>query len=222
MHQDLKQVHNHMLKLGIAALAHANTHSNFMSMENDMWNELSVLQATHAAEIFIKARISQEHPLLIFEQTPRSTQIENQFLDFKSLVSKSKTIQYQDLPERLWAATGIKLANIEIYKSFGLLRNTIQHFAVPDEFEYETIDFVYKVIDPFINECWGLYAVDYHEDYEAYEYIVGSLINNEVEFLVSPGCESGMKDISIDWPENEPYKKEMLARFKAARGEIDL
>ncbi len=51
MHQDLKQVHNHMLKLGMSALAHVNWHSNFMSFENDMWNELIVLQAAHAAAI---------------------------------------------------------------------------------------------------------------------------------------------------------------------------
>ena len=64
MDNHLRAVHKHMRHLGLAALAHANWHANFHSFENDWWPELSVLQAAHAAEILIKARIAQQHPLL--------------------------------------------------------------------------------------------------------------------------------------------------------------
>ena len=37
---------------------------------NDHWPELSVLQAAHAAEFLVKARIAEEHPLLVFERLP--------------------------------------------------------------------------------------------------------------------------------------------------------
>ncbi|WP_370215327.1 hypothetical protein [Idiomarina sp.] len=161
MHPELRNVHENMKNLGLGALAHANWHGNFHSFENDKWYELSILQAAHAAEILIKARIAEEHPLLIFEQIPRSTQVDTEFLDFTSLTSKAKTIQYADLPERLWATTGIKLPNVELFKAFGAIQNSIQHFATPGNFEHSTNDLIYEVIDPFINDCWGLYAIDY-------------------------------------------------------------
>ena len=71
MNPELESVYEHMLKLGLGALAHANYHSAYWAPENEEWGELSVLQAAHAAEILIKARIAQEHPLLIFEDFPK-------------------------------------------------------------------------------------------------------------------------------------------------------
>lgn len=59
-----------MLDLGLGALAHANRHAAYAPMENHRWPELSIIQAAHAAELLIKARIAQEHPLLIFEKLP--------------------------------------------------------------------------------------------------------------------------------------------------------
>lgn len=55
---ELKSVHEHMLRLALGALAHANWHAHFKSWDNDCWAELSVLQAAHAGEIFLKARIA--------------------------------------------------------------------------------------------------------------------------------------------------------------------
>lgn len=90
MNPELSKISNHMFNLGTSALAHANWHANYMNFENDMWPELSVLQAAHAAEILIKARIAEEHPLLIFEQVPRSTQVNDMTLGFKHLFEKAK------------------------------------------------------------------------------------------------------------------------------------
>lgn len=214
MQEDLRSVHEHMIRLGRAALSHANYHSCFYSFEGEMWDEMSVLQAAHAAEIFIKARIAQEHPLLIFDKMPRSTQAGNDLLSFKDLVKNAKTISYLDLPERLWAATGIKVPNLDLYKSFGQLRNTIQHFTVPDEWPCDTKTFIYEVIDPFINECWGLYAIDHHEDTDRYNNIVDVLISSEVPFLLSPTCESelgGHESLLDDC--SDKYRKIMLEKL---------
>ena len=63
---ELRSVHKHMLGLGLGALAHANWQAAFHSWDNEYWPQLSVLQAAHSAEILIKARIAQAHPLLIF------------------------------------------------------------------------------------------------------------------------------------------------------------
>jgi hypothetical protein len=145
-----------MLALGLGALAHANWHANYYSTDNEYWGELSVIQAAHAAEILIKARIAKEHPLLIFEQLPRPENSEKTRLSFEHLVTSGRTYQYADLPARLWATTGIRLPNSQMYRDFGQLRNSIQHFAVPNrEVSQEAIEFIYGVIDPFINKCWG-------------------------------------------------------------------
>lgn len=125
MNKELEEIPKHMLKLGLSALAHANRHACYWSIENDNWAELSVLQAAHAAEILIKARIAEEHPLLIFEQFPK---ISDEKVDMVTLFEKGKTIEWSDLPQRLWASAGIKLPNIEMLRSFGKLRNGIQHF----------------------------------------------------------------------------------------------
>lgn len=214
MQEDLRSVHEHMIRLGRAALSHANYHSCFYSFEGEMWDEMSVLQAAHAAEIFIKARIAQEHPLLIFDKMPRSSQAGNDLLSFKDLVKNAKTISYLDLPERLWAATGIKVPNLNLYKSFGQLRNTIQHFTVPDEWPCDTKTFIYEVIDPFINECWGLYAIDHHEDNDRYNNIVDVLISSEIPFLLSPTCESEMGGHELLLDDcSDKYRKIMLDKL---------
>lgn len=109
MNEQLKFISKHMLDLGIGigALAHANWHSNYISLDNDRWAELSVLQAAHAAEILIKAKIAEEDPLLIFEKLPQSHSMDSDSLEFCHLFEKGRTVQYWDLPDRLWATTGM-------------------------------------------------------------------------------------------------------------------
>jgi hypothetical protein len=221
LNSELSEISDHMFELGTSALAHANWHANYMSFENHMWPELSVLQAAHAAEILIKARIAEEHPLLIFDQVPKSTQVDDSKLGLKHLFEKAKTIQYSELPERLWAATGIKLKNIDAYKKFGYLRNSIQHFASPSDVgcSEETRKFIYQVIDPFIHDCWGITAVDYNEDHEPYIYLMANLITNGVEFLVSNAAANNLQYTELNWP-NENYKQLMLKRFKQAGADV--
>jgi hypothetical protein len=221
LNSELERVSEHMLELGLGALAHANWHANFVSNHNNSWPELSVLQAAHAAEILIKARIAQEHPLLILEKFPSSQGQTNNFLKLQHLFENSTTIQYQGLPERLWATTGIKLEKLEKYRVFGKLRNSIQHFAPPQEVDFceKTIDFIYDVIDPFINKCWGLYAIDYNEDaLEERGWLIESLISREVIFLVSPNALDCYEDMNFQWSNNNlGYEQQMRLRFTIAK-----
>src|SRR5882724_9151673 len=106
MNADLKGVWKHIRDLGLGALAHANRHAAYESWENPRTPELSILQAAHAAELLIKARIAQEHPLLIFDELPRSTQGSGSLLDLQDLFARGRTIEWADLPARLWAVTG--------------------------------------------------------------------------------------------------------------------
>lgn len=215
MQEDLKKVYEHMIRLGMGALTHANYHANYHSYENPMWSELAVLQAAHSAEILIKARIAQEHPLLIFDKIPHSSSNSKELLTFEHLLEKGKTILYSDLPERLWATTGIKLKDIKLFENFGMLRNKIQHFSTPHNIDCgtETQKFIFNVIDPFINECWGLYAIDCNEDSEQYKYLIEGLIEREILFLVSPNSINDLKEVDFNWTKNEKYKKQMMERL---------
>lgn len=220
MNPELNDIWKHMRELGLAALAHANRHAAYISFENPREHELSILQAAHAAELLIKARIAQEHPLLIFEQLPRSTQAVGSTLELRDLLTQGKTLQFSDLPDRLWGVTGLVLPGRSRFEQFGKLRNMIQHFATPPEIDAseETLRFIFEVIDPFINNCWGLYAVDYDEDYEAYLYFASALVHREILFLISPESAECFEDWDVDWSSvSEIYRNEMYARVSQAK-----
>lgn len=92
--------------------------------------------------------------------SPRSSQAAGPHLDLDDLFKVGRTIQWSDLPERLWASTGLTLPNRKRFDDFGKLRNGLQHFAPapgtdPGE---ETLRFVFEVVDPFINQCWAGYG----------------------------------------------------------------
>ncbi|MEP0873679.1 hypothetical protein NDA01_28500 [Trichocoleus desertorum AS-A10] len=73
-------------------------------------NLMCVVHAAHAAEILLKARIAQEHPLLIFSKLPKPRLKDNSALTLMDLLEDGYTISYGELPDRLWATTGIKMA----------------------------------------------------------------------------------------------------------------
>jgi hypothetical protein len=116
-----------------------------------------------------------------------------------------------------------QVKNLSLYQSFGKLRNTIQHFTVPDkDVSQNAIEFIYGVIDPFIQKCWGLFAVDFNEDHEPYVYLVENIIRHGVLFAVSPGVVRDLEHTDLAWPKgNEKYKREMIKRFKAAGSELE-
>lgn len=216
MKHKLNDVPKRMLRLGLAALSHANTHANFISFENDMWAELSVLQVAHAMEILIKARIAQEHPLLIFDSLPKSSQVDH--LHYESLLNKAKTVQYSDLPDHLWATTGMTIENVNLYKTFGQLRNSIQHFAYPESKDCSqlSIQYIYEIIDPFICQCWGLYAVDYYEDSEP-TFLLEALIAREIKFLIPQEVIGRYLDENSFSKSSDGYKQEMIKRLNVSK-----
>ncbi|MDU6441472.1 MAG: hypothetical protein E6559_16505 [Pantoea sp.] len=189
MEERLFDIHKNMIYLGEQSLKHANHLANYINIGySDHWDILSVLQAAHAMEIFIKARIAQEHPLLILDKYPKESS-DGSLLNLSDLMNNATTIQYKDLPARLWAATGIKVENVSFYKDFGMLRNKIQHLGIPEgvDFGDMTNRYVYEVIHPFIFKCWGLFSIDYIEDENYYEDMVSNLIEKEVKVVISPG-----------------------------------
>ncbi|MFM5005064.1 hypothetical protein ACEUCH_12715 [Aeromonas hydrophila] len=172
MNPELKSISEHILAMGVGVLSQAQRNAFYTSYGYDSRLDegvYGVLQAAHAAELIIKAAIAEQHPLLIFSNLPKSTKEEDGFLSLNDLFESGKTIQYVDLPERLWAATGYKIEAIDLFNKFGKLRNCIQHFATPDrDLRTETTDFIYKVVDPILGHFWNKYAIEY-VDLDGYE-----------------------------------------------------
>ncbi len=177
-----------MKELGLGALTHALRLSLYSNMENSHWGNLSVLNAAHATEILIKARIAAEHPLLIFDQIPKSIQAQGTHLSFEDLLEKGRTIDFRQLPERLWATTGQSISEPDVYEAFGRLRNAIQHFAPPTyDPSVKTVEFVFKILDPFVLENWGLYAIDFNEEFgDHYDHIFDTLVDWNIRPRISP------------------------------------
>lgn len=213
-----------MRQLGLGSMQHAMRLCLYHGGDNGWWSELSVLSAAHAAEILIKSRIATEHPLLIFEQLPRPAAGRRDHMHIGDLFEKGRTVQFADLPERLWATTGLRLPREDIYQSFGRLRNMIQHFAAPNlELSQRTLEFIVNVVDPFIGEQWGLYAIDYNEEYGShYEHIFETLVRWDARLRISPRAAEYWTQIKYAPGADAPrgykkwFEKEMKRALKAA------
>lgn len=154
MDADVRNISDHMMHFGLSLLGHSLDHTLFMP-ENRFRPAFGILHAAQAAEILIKASIATEHPLLIFSELPKPSEDDSTKLTFDYLLAKGKTVQYSKLPDVLWAATGYKLQGLDKYHSFGLLRNQIQHLAVPDiDFTKVTLEYAIQVIDPLLVHFW--------------------------------------------------------------------
>lgn len=202
VHPELRDVWKNIRELGLGAMQHAMRLSFYFTPENPRWPALSVLHAAHAAELLLKARIAQEHPLLIFDRVPKAK--DGQPLDFATVAREGRTFDYAELPDRLWAATAIRIPQEVAYKQFGRLRNIIQHFAEPNEnLSARTREFVFGVIDPFIGEQWNLYAIDYNEEFgDHFEHILESLIASDLRPRLSPRAIEAWRDERI--PDGAP------------------
>jgi hypothetical protein len=131
-------------------------------------HSLAVVHAATGAEVLLKARIAEEHPLLIFGKLPthRSTA---EALTIQELFEHGRTVDYFALPDLLWAATGHRMVGEEEFRRFGHLRNRIVHFAVSDVDHCEaTLRFCIEIIEPLVhhfwNDCTLIYAEEWMEE----------------------------------------------------------
>jgi|LakMenEpi03Aug12_release.lakeMendotaPanAssembly.Ray.scaffolds.fasta_scaffold135025_2 hypothetical protein len=212
-----EEVSAHVLSLGLSVLKHGVYHAHIQSPDNDKWDELSVVQVAHAAELIIKARIAREHPLLIFEQLPKLAPGEQ--ISLEKLAGEGRTYQYNALPNRLLATTGVAISDLTLFKEFGQLRNSIQHFCHPPgvDLRNRTLAYIFGIIDPLLGEGWEQYAIDHNEDYEPYQYLVQSLVSAEITFRPSPQCLPNVDLEILDWPDSASYKQQVHSAFTALR-----
>jgi hypothetical protein len=74
---------------------------------------------------------------------------------------------------------------------------------------------VFKVLDPFIFENWGLYAIDYNEENgDHYDHILDSLVSRDIRPHISPDAASVWK--SPDFKPGADAPKGYAAWFEKA------
>lgn len=187
MNEELRGIPLRILGLARAALTQANHHAVYMDPGNEHWPLMSVLNTAHAGELFLKAIIATEHPLLIFKDLVSLDDKNLVELDLQSLLARGRTHDFERLPQVLWATTGLRVPNSACYERLRQARNAIQHFCPPDVCDLNalSLEFIYTILDPLIAERFGIYAIEHHEDHGvSYDYIVACLLRRELRFSI--------------------------------------
>ncbi len=166
---------------------------------------ICVAHVAHAAEILLKARIAQEHPLLIFSKLPKSSN--SQLLAFTDLLENGRTFSYEELPDRLWATTGIKIDNIDAYRKFGRLRNQVIHFSLTNKTDLDilTLEYSLKILDPLVISFWHKSVIEflrhspsYYDEFDTGHIEMkmkdkGIIINQELRKLLGEESKKSLK-----------------------------
>ena len=172
MDKKIVTVSKDMKELGLGALLLANRLASLQDTIIDKWEEQSFLLVSSAFEFLVNSKILEEnYPSMICE--------------------------WNLMAEKLTQLTGISfdinqlLFFYKIRRDFSIYGSTNKVASL----YLQTLNFIYEIIDPFIYNCWGLYAVDYilyENEYEdedrtkkIYLDLIKKLISNEIKFLVS-------------------------------------
>lgn len=199
MHEVLIDIPERILGVARGALSQAVHHAIFSNPGAEYWEEICILNAAHAGELFIKAIVASEHPLLIFRELLSVDDMISTDLDIKRLIERGRTYDFKDLPRLLWITTGQRLPDPASFNKIMNTRNAIQHFCAPDEDDLRgvALEFIFKNIDPLICSNFGLYAIEHHEDHNiGYDYVVEHIISRELDFSIPDNFSVGEFDLA--------------------------
>ena len=214
----LTEIPARILTLALGALSQANMHAVFADPGNEHWDFICVTNAAHAGELFLKAIIAKEHPLLIFKDIFSLDDSRADSLDLVTLIKRGKTHDFEKLPQVLWVATGQRMPNPECFERLRRARNSIQHFCAPEneDFRALSLEFIYTIIDPLIKEHFDICAIEHHEDHSVgYDYVVAALLRHRLKFSVPDDFAVG--EINV----NEEIKGAGKAYRDWLAGELD-
>lgn len=210
----LKEIPDRILKLALGALSQANTHAAFADPGNEHWDFISVINTAHAGELFLKAIIAKEHPLLIFRDIFSLDDSQAGSVELAQLIKKGKTHDFDKLPQVLWVATGERIPNTDCFERLRRARNSIQHFCAPEDEDFRalSLEFIYTIIDPLIFKHFGIFAIECHEDHSVgYDYLVGTLLRRQLKFSVPNDFAIGEIDIADELSGAERSYRRWLA-----------
>lgn len=218
MHVGLKEIPTRILDVAIGALTQANQHAVYYNPGMDHWTDMSVLNAAMAGELFLKAIVAKEHPLLIFRDLFQLDDQINQDLKLEHIIEGGKTYNFEHLPKLLWVSTGERLPDVDNFEKLRRARNAIQHFCSPSEsvdLRRLSLEFLYNNIDPLIKRHFGINSIEYHEDTSVgYDYVVSCLIRHELFFSIPD--DFSITEIDLDEELSgcsAAYRKQLAKRF---------
>ncbi len=168
--KDKLRMASQMRDFGLYMVAKGAVNATFSEQGIPYAHAMGVVHVAHGFEILIKSKIVEEHPLLIFSKIPQESNTEDDEIKVNDLLEYGQTIMYSELPHRLWAATGYKIADLKMYNEFGKIRNQIIHFSVPEiSLSDLTLKYTFQVVEKAVNEWWDTTILEYASDYdEAY------------------------------------------------------
>ncbi len=200
MHPEMKDISARILDVAIGALTQANQHAVYFDPGMEHWANICVLNAAMAGELFLKAIIAKEHPLLIFKDLFQLDDPSSQELSINHIIEKGKTYNFEHLPKLMWVSTGERLPDMESFEKLRRARNAIQHFCSPADgvdLRRLALSFLYNNIDPLIRRHFNLCAIEYHEDQSVgYDYVVQCLIHHELFFSIP--CDFSVSEIDLE------------------------
>lgn len=224
MNPSLKQIPQRILHLAKGALTQANTHAVFRDPGNEHWEYISVINTAHAGELFLKAIIAREHPLLIFKDLFGLDDSGNGLLDVDSLIQRGRTHDFEKLPQVLWATTGKRVPNLKCFERLRRARNAIQHFCAPEQEDFQalSLEFIYTIIDPLIAELFDICAIECHEDHSiGYDYVVERLLRAQLKFTIPDDFEVTEIDMKKCLESaSKSYRAWMEKQLKRVEGSI--
>jgi hypothetical protein len=123
-------------------------------------------------------------------------------LSIKELFEHGQTLNYSELPEALWAATGYRMRNSDRFLKFGILRNGLVHFAAPQfNAAAETFKFAFEVIDPMLQDFWCVSFLEYCQ-YEDDVIVAEGYLREQIEHqkvTVHPETMRRMQEIEGEY-----------------------
>lgn len=218
MHNELKRIPSRILDVAKGALTRANHHAVFYDQYSSGWPETAVLSAATAGELFLKAIVAKEHPLLIFKDLYQLDDASQNELRIDQIIERGKTYGFEHMPKLLWVTTGDRIPNNTSFEKLRLARNSIQHFCSPEtEAGLQSLarEFIYKNIDPLINRHFGICAIEYHEDHDiGYDYVVDCIIRNELLFSIPKNFSISEVDLSESFNgTSKKYQQQLKQKF---------
>jgi hypothetical protein len=222
MHPQLKDIPPRILNVAIGALTQANTQAVYFDPGMEHREDMCILSAAQAGELFLKAIVASEHPLLIFRDLFQLDDPNNPDLTIEHIIERGRTYNFEHLPKLLWVSTGERLPDIKSFEAIRKARNAIQHFCSPSDkvdLRRLALEFLYKNIDPLIKKHFDLYAIEYHEDTSVgYDYVVDCLVRHELLFSVPDDFK--ITEIDLDKAikrTGAKYRKTLMKRLSGKR-----
>jgi hypothetical protein len=222
MHPQLKDIQPRILNVAIGALTQANTQAVYFDPGMEHREDMCILSAAQAGELFLKTIVASEHPLLIFRDLFQLDDPNNPDLTIEHIIERGRTYNFEHLPKLLWVSTGERLPDINSFEAIRKARNAIQHFCSPSDkvdLRRLALEFLYKNIDPLIKKHFDLYAIEYHEDTSVgYDYVVDCLVRHELLFSVPDDFK--ITEIDLDKAitrTSAKYRKTLMKRLSGKR-----